>query len=514
MTSGSTRWPAVRPCAGRVAATAVLASLVWWAPAPADAQLVVTDLSAADATTVNLTLSWSAPVRVQAEIRPHELILRADQQLDHDGFLALAPRLKRWLVGLFLGYDSLVMTLAPGVSAAVQAQGSGATIRLSLATAANQPAAVAPTAAAAGRRLQFLKASLLWSTGEAWEAAELLRQMGNERPEDAEILAARSLVEGRIGRWRLASEYLARSRALQHLPSRGDRPVAGDLNAPLAQVEVLQDSQAGGLRRDGLRADGHAFVAPGLRLRLAYEGADVGERSDHLATLGLRYDGRSGSWLAGHGKVRVAGAGAVIAGEIWDALGSTGLALAWQEPRWELPVLVALDATRDAVGLTRSLRSWSGLGRALAGDVSLHLGGHFERWQAAEGRLSDLLATASLRYASWTARPRLWAEYAVVHLHVLGGASTSGGLGAALSRSHIHSLSLGAVQPLWRWLQIGGSLGYATSYWGADAALVGAQLSWQPPTGPRAQVHFRRGVQASTYGTATNSLGIRAGWAF
>ena len=482
-------------------------------------QLIATDLPAVGKTaaTVTLSLSWSQPVEVAFTPGPGELIMRADQPLDHSGFVALAPRLTPWVSGIFLGYDSLVMKLVPGARAETRPGSSGVSITLSVVTPGRQrPAARPSTSQSSRRRLQFLKASLLWSTGDAWPAAELLRQMSADRPDDAEILAARSLVESRVGRWRLASSHLDRSRVLQGLAGRGELPVDGDINAPGARVEVVQEEQQGGAKRTGLRAGGHAFLLAGLRLLLDYEYAHVGASAAHLAKIGARHDMRSGSWVSASARAASQSSGAVADGELWDRFGATRLSLAWNEPRWELPVLVALGATRDAIGLKRSLRSWSEVGRVLRGDVSGELSAHLERWHArdeADG-LSDLFANVSIRYNSWYARPRLWAEYAVSHLHVIEVNSGGGGLASALTRSHVHALTVGVVHPLWRWLQVSGFGGYALSYWGDDAALYGAALWWQPPTGLRGSVHFRQGLDSSTYGRATQALHGRLAVAF
>jgi len=501
---------------------------------PALAQVVSTNLAdRRDPATVEVHLHWPQPARCEVEQTAEELVLRFDQPVDYDAFGTLAPRLSHWVTAAFFGYDSMALKLAPGVRTSVEVRNGSILLKLTATEADSQatqemPETATPTAATQVKaRLQRLKAELLWSTGDAWEASELLAQMQRDKPQDVELLAVRSVVETRLGRWRLASAHLDRAAELQHLERRGDWPVRGSEHAPRAEAAWLRDRIDGGVGRDGLRLAGHTFLHPGLRLALGYEFAALPPVSGpvqmtQLITAGLRQDFENGSWLALRAGGNQEQGGVVAEGESWDAWGATRLTLAYRELRWDLPVLASLGARRDGIGATRTLRSWSSLGRALHGDISGQIAVHLERWTAEHetGPLSDLLTLASLRYVSWYARPRLSLAWSAQHLEILehetGAVSPHRGkaLAAALVRNQIHLLTVGAQLPIWRWLSADVLAGHALSVWGQDAAQFGAGLAWQPPTGFRIAVRYQRGLVPGGYDAVSSNLLVTAGGAF
>ncbi len=496
-----------------------LLALCVLAPTAATAQLVSTNLptqGAAARAEVTVTLTWSQPVAVAVRVRGQEVILRSDAALDHSGFATLGSRLRPWVSAVQLGYDSVVLLTLPGVS--VVSHTGPTEVKLTLRKGDAPPPGRLFDPVAARQRLRFLKAALLWSTGDAWEAGELLRQMREADPDNQELLAADAVVQTRLGRWRRASADLDRARTLQGVSSRGTLPAKGSVEAPQATITLRSDSQSDGLRRLGARVGGHAFVGAGVRLLGDYAYAKVAENRAQRGTLGARHDFVSGSWLAAHGAIsadETIAVGGAAALSIWDAWGQTRLDVAWNEPNWALPALINRQATRSAVGLRRGLRSLSGLGRPLSGDVSAEISAHLERWRGGAGtneeRVDDVYAAATLRYVSWRSRPRLWASYTIIALHVLnteGDATTpsTNVLGPLLAQSHIHSVNAGARIQLWRWLEVTGHGGYGLRFGGADAAQFGAGLSWTPPSGLRASVNYDRGFQPTTYGISTAQL--------
>ena len=485
----------------------------------ANAQLVSTDLPTHGAATraqVTVTLTWSQPVAVKVSVRGQEVVLRSDAALDHSGFATLGSRLRLWVSAVQLGYDSVVLRTLPGII--VVSQTGPTEVKLTLRKGDAPPPRRRFDPVAARQRLHFLKAALLWSTGDAWEAGELLGEMRSADPDNLELLAAAAVVETRLGRWRRASADLDRARTLQGVASRGTLPAKGSVEAPQATMTLRSDSQSDGLRRLGARVGGHAFVGDGLRLLGDYAYAKVSENTAHRGTLGARHDFISGSWLSAHGAVsadETTALGAAAALSIWDAWGQTRLDVAWNEPNWALPALINRQATRSTVGLRRGLRSLTGLGRPLSGDVSAEVSVHLERWRGGTGegeeRVDDVFLAATLRYVSWRSQPRLWVSYAIIALQVLGteGNATTPStnvLGPLLAQSHIHSVNAGARIQLWRWLELIGHGGYGYRFGGPDAAQFGGGLSWTPPSGLRASVNYDRGFQPTTYGVSTAQL--------
>lgn len=508
-------------------------------PNSAQAQLVSTDLngrSAAARARVTLTLTWSQPVRLALTTHGRDVHIRTGTALDHSGFTALARRLQPWLASVQLGYDSAVLRLRAGVSATHRLGPTSLALSLTRPNVAPKRRRFDP--GAARRRLALLKASLLWSTGDAWAASQLLQKMRAKHPDDTDLLTAQAVVETRLGRWRRASQALHTARTKQGVTSRGSLPVQGSVEAPSAEIATRSDRQSDGQERLGLDVGGHGFIAPGLRLQGRYTFAQLPEQRAHRGKLGLRRDLLSGSFLsvnatAATNQQRQFGAAGTFS--LWDRTGETTIEANWNEASWALPALVAVQARRSALGLRRTVRSIPTLGRPIAGDVSLSVSAHLERWQSAEdgaapgengptGRraeeVTDIFANATIRYVSWRSQPRIWANYSILHLQRLGETSIIPEnfgpdlLSPLLAQSHIHSLNAGVRVQVWRWLELTGHGGYGLRIGGADAVQFGAGLSWTPPSGIRVNVSFDRGFQGSTYGVSTTQLIAQAAVVF
>ncbi len=508
---------------------------------PAFAQMIATNLDLPrDPGTVEVELAWPQPTRCEVKQTAEELVLRFDQPVDYDVFRTLAPRIATWVNSASFGYDSMVLQLTPGTRAAVTGRDGKVVLTLTANLSDVQanpelPQTATPTATAtappsARDRLLRLKAELLWTMGDAWEASELLAQLAQDKPNNVELLAVRSVVETRLGRWRLASADLDKAARLQGLEGRGDLPARGSEHAPRVETTYLHDRIDGGVGRDGVRTTGHAFLLPGLRLTLSHEidrflypsfPHDSG--LDMVFTAGLRQDFQSGSWLALKAKSDFSQVGVVAEGGLWDPWGGTRLTATWHELFKDLAGFLGYYGWRDAVGATRTLRSWSDLGRTLHGDITGQIGIHLERWTNPNdtGPVSDLLGLASLRYVSWYAKPHLSVTYSAQHVQILehepvGGKSPFPDhyLASLIVRNQIHVLTLGAQLPLWRWLSVDALGGYAVSVWGEDAAQFGGGLAWQPPTGFRAAVRYQRGMVPGGYGAVSSNLAVTAGGAF
>lgn len=515
-----------------------IALLLFLLSANVSAQIVSVDAPQADASSVVLTLYWPQPAQATAELDRQEWVIRCTQPLNYEAFAQVMPRLQKWVISAFFGYDSMVFTLAPG--ATVQATNTAGKVQLRLqSTQVTAPPRDDSAQAVTGdehaaRRLQFLKATLLWSFGQTWQASELLEQMRQVDPKNSDILNAQGVVEQRQGRWRAAAEALDRANTLQGIENRRDLPPRGTEHAPRVLAEFAHDEQSGQVTREGLRLNGHAFLAAGVRLSFGYEFAQLqaptgsllaaalpsGELTDHLGILGLRYDAPSGSWLG----LRLSGTsnqvGLGVHAELWDRFGATQLSATAAETRWDLPSLAALNATRDGVGVARSVRAWNSLGRALAGDITLQMAGYLERWtsQRDPSTVSDMLLSGGVQYATWWTKPQIFFGYAVQHLQPLDDAPAPSAprheLSTIIVKSHFHLLSGGARYLLWRWLSVSGFGGYGLSYFSDNTAQFGGELAWQPPSGLRGTVRYQFGVSPESYGNATSTLRIGVGATF
>ena len=524
----------VRPLIGLFLALGVLA------PHAVRGQVVATELTGTAAT---LTLTWPQAATVAAEQTGAELVLRFNQKVSYEAFAATYPRLGKWLAAADFGYDSVVLTLQPGAAAVAELQNGSIVLRLTQAAveAVAPEGPTPPLHADEGglKRLQLLKAALAWATGEVWEAAELLEVLAAQDPTNSDVLGAKSVVEARLGRWRHATLYNDRAQALVGTADRSGLPLRGSEHAPRVVAQWRADDLPGVAMRMGVRAQGHGFVADGLRLTAAYERADVTAAAggllapaavgtapqpqsltDHLADVGLRYDAPSGSWWHVRGLATPAGAGVAGHGELWDRYGTTWLSASANEPLWDLASLVALQATRSSVGIGRRVGAWAELGRALGGDLTAQFSAHLERWHAARdpGGQTDLIATASAQFATQTEHPRMLVSYAVSHLQVLSDpiAAGKGGskLASVLARHHLHVATVGLQWPLWQWLAVSGFGGYGLSVYSANSAQFGGAVGWQPPTGFQALIQVQRGVSTDAYGVAASTLRATAGMAF
>ena len=510
--------------------------------APAMAQWVTVSGSPQDQTerTVRVELLWSAPVGAQVEQTADELVIRVDRPLVHAALAAAATRISRWVGGVFVGYDSLVLKLTPGTVATVAT--SGARVTITLRAAAPTSSAQARPGGAGGaeghgaqdaaRRLRMLKATLLWTTGDVWQAGQVLQGLRQQGPDDARLQAAHALVEARLSRWRRAAALMQLASADAGTSGRGRLPVAGSAHAPVGRGRFVSEQQDNGVARTELRADGHFFIADGLRVVVDYRFARLSatpstagvallpdEDAHHRAAVGMRFDAMQGSWLSADVRATSQTTGAVVQAELWDPLGGTRIVAGLDEPRWELPAFTAVGAIRDGVGITRSFRSVSGVGRLLRGQVQARFSGFLERWRTAEGdaSLTDLLLTGSVRYVSWRDRPRWWAQYAVMRLDVRDRTSAPGGtdrLASLLTSSQVHAATAGARLTLWRWLAADAFGGYSLSSPGGGAAQFGAGLSWTPPIGFTASADFARVVTPSSFGLGTQRLTLAAGGRF
>lgn len=482
---------------------------------PAEAQLVNV---AATGDSAVLTLAWPQPATVEVEANDaRELVLRFDQPVQYDAFAAALPQVARWVAGAFFGYDSLVLTFAPGASGGAQVRDGKIEVTLQIPAKGGDVAAEPPPSDEARKRLRQLKANLLWSKGQAPAALDLLGELLREYPNDKALLAARGMVATRMELWRLASALVADAQVASGPQRARNWPLRGNEHAPKVAAAVTADRQGGAAERIGVRASGHTFVADGVRLGAAYEGAavhsepgqwlaqnGVADRQRHQAQLLLRADGLGGNWCAARGGV--AGLQPTVGAEcaLWSTLGATALAATWDEPRWELPVFAGLGVSRSSIQLSQNFRSFGDAGRNLSGELSGRLAVGFESWRAG-GTQSALSAQGQIQFVSWRARPRWTAAWSFQHLQPLGTGG-SAALAQVLPRFHLHNLVGGVQWNLWQWLTIDAYGGYGLSLWGANAVQFGGGIGWAPAAGVQASVRLQQGLVPSAIGSTSTAL--------
>ncbi len=482
---------------------ALTLTLALWAPA-AHGQLASVSRGAQG---VAVTLTWAGPVQVTSATRAGRTTLSFSRVLDVASLRALGPQLHPWVTGIHVASSALTLVVAPHARVVARADGNVVHLWVGPARAGPQ----APTAVDPRARLKLLKAALLWSTGDPWGANRLLDELLRASPKRGDLLAAKSVAERRLDRWRRASEALDAVPGARRTPGA---PPAGSAHAPRVDVVGVHQRQGDTLLRRTLAVTGHGFVTSGVRLATRAEvgGTDLpGTR--FRGALTLRHDLRSGSWwsVTGFGAPEQSGGRATVS--LWDRLGRTELRAGRGEARWDLPSLMRLRTSRDAVTLRRTLRALGPLGRLLRGNVTAEVSVALERWQAGTETLRDVFASASLRYVSWMARPQLEAGWTVLWLRPLNAPATpQGALAVTLAKTQIHLLTGGLRVPLWRWWSVAGFVGYGFSVHGEDAVQAGVSTAWEPPSGLTLSASYRRGVDPASYGLALDGAQAQIGW--
>ncbi|MCB9740478.1 MAG: hypothetical protein H6747_14540 [Deltaproteobacteria bacterium] len=534
---------------------ALLGALFALAVAPCTAQAQLVDRISATPAEVVFLLTWSQPAEVQLTLgRPEAegegpaALLRFDQPLDGEAIVALQRRAGGLVRAMSYGYDSVLLRLDAGVGIEAGAADGAVRLRIwrqagSVGPASSSPptGTTAPAISPAALRLRRLKASLLWSMGEIWQAREQFEALRRLDPNDASLWRAVSQAEARLGRWREAVAYADEAARMQGQPRRAPLPLPTSTEAPRVQGVGRFDQQDRVVSRLGIELSGHHFLAEGLRADLGWTlarsspdaGAPAalrtrGDGNAHAFRLGVRYDAASGSYVALAARPTTASFGAALTAARWDRHGTWELHGAWEEPTWTLPLLAAAGARRDGLTLHRTFRALAGLGRPLRGEVRAELSATLERWRAeadaAPGATlrdnADIAAQAALHYVSWRARPRIGVDYVLRHTERLGGAAAaSDPLGPLVVRSHVHALTLTARFDLWRWLGVDANLGYALDLIGGGAGPTGTVqggggIGWTPPTGPLVELRYQRGVQGGAFAAASGALTLQAGMRF
>ena len=172
--------------------------------APATTAAGVTFQRAGERLLITIQMIGAAAAKLaQSE---NEVLLAFPRALPSFNTQSLLDQAKGLLAGVSVGFDTLLLQLAPGV--AVARNDSANAVRLVV-----QPGAATGEAAASGPdagelRLRLLDAQLLARTGDTAAAREKLQALLPQMPDSPEPLAALAGIDAQQGRWRLAlSEY-------------------------------------------------------------------------------------------------------------------------------------------------------------------------------------------------------------------------------------------------------------------------------------------------------------------
>jgi tetratricopeptide (TPR) repeat protein len=150
----------------------------------------------------SLALSWQGAVKTAHTQDDRELILRFNRPIGDARVDTIAERLTGWVDAVQYGYDSLLLVLAPEVTATVAPTRAGA--RITFGPAPRATAGRTTEERTAERRLDTLRAVTMMEDGRVGDARGLLSSMLAADPKDREAVDLLAQVAERQGRWREA----------------------------------------------------------------------------------------------------------------------------------------------------------------------------------------------------------------------------------------------------------------------------------------------------------------------
>jgi hypothetical protein len=149
------------------------------------------------------SLTWDAPVAIQAEQEMREVTLRFGQPLSDAPISDLGTQLVGAVESIRYGYDSVLLRLSPGVKADVVITATGVTVTFTR-SATRQDRPIGPS------QLNFVRAKALLGAGEVAAARAELQRFISETPLSPEIArtARVARIEGSSGSiWRSFSAF-------------------------------------------------------------------------------------------------------------------------------------------------------------------------------------------------------------------------------------------------------------------------------------------------------------------
>ena len=348
-----------------------------------------------------------------------------------------APDLQRraaaWLEGVSVGYDSLLLRLAPGVGVRIEAKDAILILTLSLgagaATSADAPK-VGPhaTDGTGALRLELLRAQLLLREQELSLARSRFAALRAAMPGRPEPLIGLASVERQVGHWRRSLELYREavtvggdtadlaaalreiedaqaSRASVDVERRTSR--GGSLDAPV----TLTLGQAKGFQRveEAWRVgvDANTVEVRTATVRRMSGALESFSGSRNRADLSVQHDHIDGSVTIGALFLGSGNAGLGLQRRQPDDAGSTGFVAEWHRPSWAYVEGLIDGALRDRVSIFRIQR----LRAELNGRIEFGFNRYHQRDDGELGRSTSF--AAELRLDRLAGLPGLAAVYAV-----------------------------------------------------------------------------------------------------
>lgn len=379
-------------------------------PTPAVAQMRIAAQRAE--TTASLALSWPGVVKTAPAQDGRELTLRFNRPIGEARVETIAERLTGWVDSVQYGYDSLLLVLAPEVTATVATRRDG--VRVAFAPA---PRTVGKDAEerAAERRLDYFRAVTMMEDGRIGEARGLLSSMLAAEPKDREAVDLLAQVVERQGRWREAVGLYGRALDL----SPDNKPALDARRRLLREFgnqarfdfDVVHVKDADVQRIGRLTGNREVGWNSALRTLVERRTLDVdqarradgrleafhGERTRAELSLVHDWDTPDQSRVSLFAAPQTLGAG--LGHDLRDGSGQTRFTIGWREPTFTFVEGIVNAGRRDRVSVLREHR--------LSERWLATLGGALNRYGlGAEG---DLARSASLegavRYTVLVQRP-------------------------------------------------------------------------------------------------------------
>jgi hypothetical protein len=334
-------------------------------------------------TEAGFVITFEGPGAARATVRQEgrDLLISFPGALPRLDAAALQERAADWAEGVNTGYDTLLLQLAPGVTASRIDGGDPRRLRILLAREAGAgPTGDEPSPEATRQgefRLQVLEAQLLVLSGRLTEARERYRALRAEAPDRVEPLAGLASLEHQAGRWRRSLDLYREAVLLD--PT--DLSLASSLasvereRAPRLRTDVEYRHLEGGVST--AKADttlgevgGFQKFGDGWRLGFAYGLAHVSATQVRRATgvvqrfsderqrfeVFAQYDAPGGATVIGSVFATQFAPGVGIRAQLPDDTGFTTLRAEYRRPNWDFVESIVESGTRDRIAVGRFQR--------------------------------------------------------------------------------------------------------------------------------------------------------------
>ncbi|MFN8057626.1 MAG: hypothetical protein U0Q12_00560 [Vicinamibacterales bacterium] len=471
-----------------------------------------------------LAVTWEAGA-CTADMMDRDVVVRCAGAIDWRDPEGIIAARKEWVESVRLGYDSVLLRAARGVSWRMDAHASG--LRL---TSVEGTLTTGVAGAGGGSvdesgaiRLDLLRVQWLVSRGGYEDAARLLEGLGRRAPRHPDVLVARGQFERERGRRQEGEALFAEAHAAA--PSRADiaQLVAGLEQQHRPRVEIESDLKdvSGGWREQATRmtltAPSTGATSASLTLdRLQATAPVVRHESGVIGPLDVS------TWRSEavmhhefapglHGAATLygspGGAGAAGSVSVGDLHGQTNFTAEVRRPFWEFLEGLADGGGRDKVEVQRQLR--------FDANTAAWIVGGFNRYRVggAATTTSAALTVGAIRTVR-RARPALTLQYGLDKEHRLDAtvAVAPDGLRFTpipLVSREVHLVGLVGVQEGGAG-RVEGTVGYTLDRFGGR----GAFLTGRVRTAETRRIGLDLFVDRRLYTITTTARVLRAGLAF